>query len=387
MVVRSAADGEHLYIGDHYELHNGLATSYYPFGGRRVALREGTAVSYLFADHLGSTRVVDTGADTPAQQYTPWGEIVASWANTLPTEYTYTGQREASATGGLRLLDYGARHYAPWLGRFLQPDPLVPEPGNPQSLNRYAYVLNNPLRYTDPSGRAICEDADCTRVVHPVSGELIRIRPPQIDWASIPPVVRLIYNEMLTHARGGTVAQLRAWNTQCLSCRAPAYSQVQYTAAIADAEARVLAAGLFAWKIRQGGEWDPKPFLVKELRKTKKDPYWSQLREGGPEYYYDVWGNIEYGYLGTAAAFSEDALLEGAGAEQIVSSIGYAISRRDPGLLPRRAPGIGGLRAWDDPADQTGTQIGIDLWNTYNLTLTPMDIIQAVERTPGLTLR
>jgi hypothetical protein len=38
------------------------------------------------------------------------------------------------------------------LGRFLQPDPIVPEPGNPQALNRYAYVYNNPLRYTDPSG-------------------------------------------------------------------------------------------------------------------------------------------------------------------------------------------------------------------------------------------
>ncbi len=38
------------------------------------------------------------------------------------------------------------------LGRFTQPDTLVPEPGNPQALNRYAYTLNNPLKYTDPSG-------------------------------------------------------------------------------------------------------------------------------------------------------------------------------------------------------------------------------------------
>ena len=38
------------------------------------------------------------------------------------------------------------------MGRFTQPDTIVPEPGNPQSLNRYSYVLNNPLRYTDPTG-------------------------------------------------------------------------------------------------------------------------------------------------------------------------------------------------------------------------------------------
>ena len=38
------------------------------------------------------------------------------------------------------------------LGRFISADPVVPEPGNPQGLNRYAYVTNNPLKYTDPSG-------------------------------------------------------------------------------------------------------------------------------------------------------------------------------------------------------------------------------------------
>ena len=49
-------------------------------------------------------------------------------------------------------MHYGARFYSPRLGRFIQPDTIVPEPGNPQALNRYAYVNNNPLRYTDPTG-------------------------------------------------------------------------------------------------------------------------------------------------------------------------------------------------------------------------------------------
>jgi len=64
------------------------------------------------------------------------------------------------------LYDYNARFYSPALGRFLSPDTIVPSPGNPshgdflrsQSLNRYAYVLNNPLRYTDPTGHAWRED-------------------------------------------------------------------------------------------------------------------------------------------------------------------------------------------------------------------------------------
>ncbi|MFP4345125.1 MAG: RHS repeat-associated core domain-containing protein, partial [Anaerolineales bacterium] len=47
-----------------------------------------------------------------------------------------------------------ARYYDPALGRFISADTIVPDPANPQSLNRYAYVYNNPLKYTDPSGHA-----------------------------------------------------------------------------------------------------------------------------------------------------------------------------------------------------------------------------------------
>ena len=49
---------------------------------------------------------------------------------------------------------YHARYYDPTLARFIQPDTIVPDPGDPQSLNRYSYVNNNPVRYTDPSGHA-----------------------------------------------------------------------------------------------------------------------------------------------------------------------------------------------------------------------------------------
>ena len=45
-----------------------------------------------------------------------------------------------------------ARQFDPALGRFLQADSIIPNPANPQSLNRYSYTLGNPLRYTDPSG-------------------------------------------------------------------------------------------------------------------------------------------------------------------------------------------------------------------------------------------
>ena len=66
-----------------------------------------------------------------------------------PTDYRFTGQRQDS---GLGLYHMGARWYDPYLGRWLSPDSIVPDPANPQSLNRYSYTRNNPVKYRDPTG-------------------------------------------------------------------------------------------------------------------------------------------------------------------------------------------------------------------------------------------
>ncbi len=67
----------------------------------------------------------------------------------------YTGQKENLELG---LYYYNARYYLPGVGRFISADTLVPNPTNPQSYNRYSYTLNNPVKYTDPTGHATCED-------------------------------------------------------------------------------------------------------------------------------------------------------------------------------------------------------------------------------------
>jgi RHS repeat-associated protein len=81
------------------------------------------------------------------QRYTPYGETRGS--ETVDVPYQFTGQRNEDAIG---LYHYGARWYDPALGRVIQADTIVPQPEDPQSLNRYAYVYNNPLKYTDPTG-------------------------------------------------------------------------------------------------------------------------------------------------------------------------------------------------------------------------------------------
>jgi len=62
------------------------------------------------------------------------------------------GQRLESGFG---LLGYHARYYDPYLNRFVSSDTIVPDFSNPQSLNRYTYALNNPVKYNDPSGHCV----------------------------------------------------------------------------------------------------------------------------------------------------------------------------------------------------------------------------------------
>ena len=148
-------------------------TKYYYANGKRVAMRRGSVVYYLHGDHLRSTSLVtdQAGNKVAEQRYEPWG--VVRWQDgTMPTDFAFTGQR--AETFGL--LDYNARYYSPLLQRFISADTIVPSPGDPQSLNRYSYVRNNPVLYRDPSGHAECIDAECRRVVHPITRNVIQRR-------------------------------------------------------------------------------------------------------------------------------------------------------------------------------------------------------------------
>jgi len=132
--------------------HVARVTKYYYHGGRRVAMRAGGVVYYLHGDHLGSTSLVtsQTAEVVSRQLYHPYGTVRHS-AGTLPTDFGFTGQRHDGSTG---LIFMHARYYHAGLGRFTQADTIVPQAGNPQDFNRYAYVRNNPIRYSDPTGHA-----------------------------------------------------------------------------------------------------------------------------------------------------------------------------------------------------------------------------------------
>ena len=81
--------------------------------------------------------------------FTPYGEEHLAQTTTCSQNYKLTGYERDSETG----LDYAfARYYNSRIGRFVSADPLAGNISDPQSLNRYAYVANNPTNYTDPAG-------------------------------------------------------------------------------------------------------------------------------------------------------------------------------------------------------------------------------------------
>ena len=131
-------------------------TKYYSasFGAlsRPLAFRRGGTLHWLGADHLGGTiRVLDSSFTAlDRMRYKPYGED-RDTGSSLNTDRKFTGQTEDEAAG---LYWYASRAYDPEIGRFVSPDILVPDRSNPQSLNRYAYVRNNPLKFIDPSGHS-----------------------------------------------------------------------------------------------------------------------------------------------------------------------------------------------------------------------------------------
>ncbi|MEW6057337.1 MAG: FG-GAP-like repeat-containing protein [Bdellovibrionota bacterium] len=110
---------------------------------------------FLHGDNLKSTSVVtnNTGAPATRYLYTPWGEIDYNHSLGYDTVTTqFTGQESDQEIG---LIYFKARYYDPSIARFLTADTEIPGDGfNLQGYNRHAYVLNNPVKFNDPSGHA-----------------------------------------------------------------------------------------------------------------------------------------------------------------------------------------------------------------------------------------
>jgi RHS repeat-associated protein len=142
------------YVGKHFEKQVGGAnegnTSYY-FGddSERVAKKDPAGnIFYYHLDHLDGINAVTDSAGTVVAKtdYLPFGEVRAGSSGT--EKYSYTGKEKDKTD----LYYFEARYNSPEFKHFTQADIAEPDYDDPQDLNRYSYVGNNPLSYVDPDG-------------------------------------------------------------------------------------------------------------------------------------------------------------------------------------------------------------------------------------------
>lgn len=162
-----------VYVGGIYERRSSSLgrvehRAYISAGGRVVAIdirrsKGSDTTQYLHRDHIGSvTAITDANGNLVERlAYDAFGKRrkVIGWRPDRDDSLLfkqahviargYTGHEHLDNVG---LIHMNGRVYDPIIGRFISPDPLVPSPESTQGLNRYTYVNNNPLSYTDPSG-------------------------------------------------------------------------------------------------------------------------------------------------------------------------------------------------------------------------------------------
>jgi RHS repeat-associated protein len=155
----------YVYAGDKVVAEYRGATGYeqnlakYHLGANEVVKGDFAAEGskYFFTNALGSTsalagKVGGNWTATNSYDYDSWGKATAT--GDTSNSIGYTGQRLDRETG-LMALGNGERYYSPTLARFIQQDRLAGQTDSPQTLNRFGYTINNPYKYTDPTGNEI----------------------------------------------------------------------------------------------------------------------------------------------------------------------------------------------------------------------------------------
>lgn len=147
-----------VYAGNYEKItENGISREYYYLDGGAIVIKENDEFKYYqaFTDNLGSIlSVVDSDCEKVFDaSYDAWGQQTVT-LNEIGLHRGYTGHEMLNEFG---IINMNGRLYDPILGRFFSPDNYVQLPENSQSYNRYSYCLNNPLKYTDPSGEFFWE--------------------------------------------------------------------------------------------------------------------------------------------------------------------------------------------------------------------------------------
>ncbi|NOU47241.1 MAG: hypothetical protein HOO86_09285 [Bacteroidales bacterium] len=155
------------FIGSNYEVEKDELGRerklHYLYGGDGlfaiyVIEKDTGIIKYIHKDYQGSYQTITDSKGNVIEElsFDPWGRRrnATDWSFTnMPTSFLfdrgYTGHEHLDE---FKLINMNGRVYDPFIARFLSPDPFVQNPSYSQSFNRYSYCVNNPLKFTDPSG-------------------------------------------------------------------------------------------------------------------------------------------------------------------------------------------------------------------------------------------
>jgi RHS repeat-associated protein len=330
------------------------------------------------AHHDTTWLASDTGTVSQSLRYDPWGTP----RSTVPTGYSpfrFQGSWHDATTDLAWIV---TRWYAPAQGRFVSEDTLLGEPTDPPSRHLYAYGQGEPIGRWDPDGRfwyklrdgdtlrrlaaRFLGDPDrSTRIANANPGG--RITPVHINRAWVPRAGQCLWIpsfKNLAHQCGRRGdAKYGPWlyglylKSEDLIFRAMHRNRVDGAGGIGlftgggglDGIGDAALLARWAWKVRDGGDWD---YKVQLRRLNGGKGFWHPVpQDPAPErLFYDVWANIHYGYVGRAHRIPRNVLVWGA---------------RDFG---------GGF----DAGDEISVRLGMDLWEQRSKWLTLAQLRQAV---------
>jgi len=317
-------------------------TIYYSAGGAfRVVGGADAGLYYRHADHLNSSAVIsDSSGNKVANSdvvYAPFGEIRSGALLTI-TDFGFTGQHVDRSTGGL--MYFGARYYLPGLRRFVSADTILPDLTNPQALNRFSYVYNNPVKYSDSTGHCVDGVSTWVCVAAVVAGVAAGLA---IDIVTTPPIE-------VERPSAPSSSDMTQWTIDRIkeNADAPVTQSLKENFESGDPIKILGATKAFVSIVRTDGAWDYK----QDIRAAQLES--SDITLGNQKMNYQAVANITFGYLGKAAGIPGPVLEAGAGAFQLVDHIG------------KSPENIGPLSTYfDDPYDNWNINFGEYLYDQY----------------------
>lgn len=225
--------------------------------------------------------------------------------------------------------------------------------------------------------------------------------PNMIDYAKSPPfyipvfvdeitpIAQYIVNEMNSNTHGPDVHKMSGLNRFSANACIADYVKLPWWRQLLGAmgprecmdiefSSRQAAILFWAYKVGQNQDWDHKPKISRRFHPRVPNGSQEWHLYGNTLYYYDVWSNIHYGYVGRAAGFSDSILLDGAGLEQIGSTLLRF-------KMPKKDSKVKGLRAWDGPSDRAGIKIGIKLYQMTPNKVMAQNVISLVTNSAIIT--